>query len=229
MVTASSLVCGQSNVPPCSAGALVTACSMAALTSSRPPPVSRTSPGMSVCRGRDEGRLDLLARSSSGWRCLTMAAAPATCGVAIDVPDMDCVGVDAPSARCARRRCRRRVPLISGFRVGRPSDRPAAGEDRGGTSSRSTAPTVSTAGAQPGAETVLFAGPVVAGGDDEEAVAAASESACAASAIGSSQRRRAPVLPRLMETTSAPCATAHSMPPMIPSRATAASRRGPCR
>ena len=87
-------------------------------------------------------------------------------------------------------------------------------ENHAGTSSRSTAPTVSTAGAQPGAETVLFAEPLLPAAMTKR-LGLCVASSCAADDIGSSQAAGAALLPRLMEMTSAPCATAHSMPPMI--------------
>lgn len=47
-VVRSLLSCGQLKVPAWTAGAPTTVVSMAAFTSRRPPPVSRTSPGMSL-------------------------------------------------------------------------------------------------------------------------------------------------------------------------------------
>ncbi len=78
---------GQLKVPPWTAGAPVTVVEIAALASSRPPPVSRTSPGTAVVAEETSAALICWA-VQSGWRCLTRAAAPATWGVAIDVPDI---------------------------------------------------------------------------------------------------------------------------------------------
>ena len=109
-------------------------------------------------RGRDEGCLELLP-GPGRVRLLTMAAAPATCGVAIDVPDMAAYALaPRPPERAAE------MPTpgaeISGLRLWSTAVGPRL-ENHAGTSSRSTAPTVSTAGAQPGAETVLFAEPLL--------------------------------------------------------------------
>lgn len=80
--------CGQAKVPPWTAGEPRTVWSIAALTSRRPPPTSRTSPGTELSAEATSADL-ICGPVQSGWRCLTMAAAPATCGVAIDVPDID--------------------------------------------------------------------------------------------------------------------------------------------
>ncbi len=80
--------CGQPKEPPCTAGEPSTFWSIAALASSRPPPVSPAVPGTAL--SADDTRAALIRWAlQSGWRCLTRAAAPATCGVAIDVPLMD--------------------------------------------------------------------------------------------------------------------------------------------
>lgn len=84
----SPLSCGQWKVPPWTAGAPSTVASTAAFTSRRPPPVSRTSPGTSALAEETSAAL-ICCALQSGWRCLTIAAAPATCGAAIDVPLMD--------------------------------------------------------------------------------------------------------------------------------------------
>ncbi|OEJ34324.1 hypothetical protein BGK67_25955 [Streptomyces subrutilus] len=128
----------------------MTVTSRAARRSSRPPPVSRTSPGTAVFAEPTRAALTC-CEVHSGWRCLTMAAAPATCGVAMEVPDMPWYAyTPRPPAAAAE------IPTpgaaISGLRV---CWRPAGPrlEKTAVASSRSTAPTVSTLGAQPGEET----------------------------------------------------------------------------
>ncbi|MDQ0894335.1 hypothetical protein QFZ26_001890 [Agromyces ramosus] len=104
--------------------------------------------------------------------------------------------------------------VISGFSTWVPATGPRL-EKSAVVSSRSTAPTVSAAGAHPGVDTVLSAGPSLPAAITKR-LSLVSESDWVAMAIGSTHPSTGPVLPRLMDTTSAPCATAHSMPAMIP-------------
>lgn len=80
-------------------------------------------------------------------------------------------------------------------------------------SSRSTAPTVSTLGAQPGEDTVLLPGPELPAAMTKRVPLLLARASVAA-AIGSSQDSWEGS-PRLMETTSALLSTAHCMPAMI--------------
>ncbi len=101
---------------------------------------------------------------------------------------------------------------ISGLRVWVTATGPRL-ENSAVVSSRSTAPTVSTPGTQPGEETVWVLGPALPAAMTNS-VCVFFESSAVAWAIGSSQ---SPIvgLPRLMETTSAFWSTAHCMPAMI--------------
>src|SRR6478752_5219164 len=102
--------------------------------------------------------------------------------------------------------------VISGLRVCDPITGPRL-ENWAVVSSRSTAPTVSTLGAQPGEETVLNVGPELPAAITNK-VPLFCASSSAATLIGSVQSVGSG-LPRLMETTSAFWSTAHCMPAMI--------------
>ncbi len=209
-VVRSLLSCGQLNVPPCTAEAPNTGVRIARATSRRPPPVSRTSPGTALCA--EETRAALICWAvHSGRRCFSTAAAPATCGVAIDVPDMERYASEPrPPADAAE--IATPGAAISGLRVCEPVTGPRL-EKFAVESSRSTAPTVSTPGAQPGEETVLREGPRFPAATTNN-VSLFCASSAAAWAIGSVQSPGS-AEPRLMETTSALFSTAHSMPAMI--------------
>src|SRR6476620_6476373 len=86
MVVTWALVCGHAKVPPCT-GIVVTGAFAAANTSRRPAPCARTSPGTSDFADETSAALSCWP-VQDGCACLTMAAAPATWGVAIDVPDI---------------------------------------------------------------------------------------------------------------------------------------------
>ncbi|CAM5256546.1 hypothetical protein SFIMM107S_01148 [Streptomyces griseus] len=209
-VVRSLVSCGQLKVPPWTAGAPSTGVRIARSTSRRPPPVSRTSPGTALCA--EETRAALICWAvHSGWRCFTTAAAPATCGAAIDVPDMERYACEPrPSAAAAE--IATPGAAISGLRVCETIAGPRL-EKFAVESSRSTAPTVSTPGAQPGEETVFRDGPRFPAATTNN-VPLFLPSSVAARLIGSVQSVGS-ALPRLMETTSAFWSTAHSMPAMI--------------
>ena len=182
-----ALVCGQAKVPPCT-GVVVTGCSTAAMTSRRPAPWARTSPGTSDFA--DETRAALsCCPVQVGCACLTMAAAPATCGVAIDVPDMAAYALSPrPPARAAE------MPTpgaeISGLRCVVDRCGPAAGEPRGHVLA------VHRADGQHGGSTAgsrdrVVRRALVARGDDEEARAGALRAPARRTTSGR-RRRRAP-------------------------------------
>ena len=99
-------------------------------------------------------------------------------------------------------------------------------ENSASRSRRSTAPTVSAASAEPGAPMVVRPRPVVAGARRRKHAGRAL-SALTARLSGSVPLVGSP--PRLMFTTRAPCATAHSMPAMITRTDRRRGRRAPCR
>ncbi|MGY3680215.1 hypothetical protein ACVWXU_003838 [Streptomyces sp. TE33382] len=155
----------------------------------------------------------------SGCCCLRSAAAPATCGVAIDVPEMlrypggfwpTSWSMAEPGAAAAVMSTPGAV--TSGLMAPSPMRGPRL-EKSASTSLSSTAPTVSAASALPGEPTVPAPSPSLPAAMANRTPLSADSLSTAASS-GSISGVSLP--PRLRLTMSAPCATAHSMPARMP-------------
>jgi hypothetical protein len=155
LVTASSSECGQLIRPTDTvAGSATTSWPTARATSTRPAPCSYTpaAPGSAA----PTSAAFTCAPVHSGCRCARIAADPATCGVAIDVPLI--VTYRSPRSPRAEYRDRAAVistpgAVISGFNAASCTRGPRP-EKLASASWSSTAPTASAASALAGEETV---------------------------------------------------------------------------
>src|SRR5690606_21200931 len=207
--------CGYSKLPNDSEpGRGTTGSSSAVGRKIRPAPSSNTLP--KVCCA-EPMRTDLSSGPlSSGRACLSTAAAPATCGAAIDVPLQATYGSPVHSFVPAARAATISTPgaVTSGLTAWSPARGPRL-ENQGTSSPSSTAPTVRAAAAAPGGVTVLGPLPPSLPAATTKSVPYRSLSRSTASENGSVPSVYRSDSPRLMFTTSAPCAAAHSMPAMI--------------
>ncbi len=149
-----------------------------------------------------------------GFFCLRIAAAPATCGVAIEVPSLVVYpgGFCPPVPAAAAAVTATPGAVRSGLTAPSPIRGPAL-ENSAIRSSSSTAPTVSAASALPGEATVPRSGPLLPEATANRTPFSA-ETLFTCASIGSIPAESA--LPRLMLMTSAPWATAQSTPAMMP-------------
>ena len=197
----------------------------AAATSSRPLPAWKAS-YCGVCRELLASRSFSWLPVRSGWAAAMSAAAPVTCGVAMEVPLMVWYAPRSlPSKAELAARMSTPGAVISGFRA--PSTRGPWLEKPATVSEESTAPTVSASVAAPGAPMVPGAPELPAATTNSAPVWALSRSTAWLSGSVPSDD---PSSPRLMLTTLACWSTAaHSMP--ASTQESARSRRcpAPCR
>ncbi len=210
-MTGTSSSCGHSWSPsPTLTGSLVTVWVMALVRSTRPAPCSYA---VSAGFGLAEATSAALTRApvQSGCCCLISAAEPATCGVAIEVPDSDTypspAGVPMTPVEDFAATMSTPGAVMSGLTAPSPVRGPRL-ENTARLSSRSTAPTVSAASALPGEPTVSAAPELPAA--ITNSVPYWAESVFTASSSGSTSGVSPP--PRLRFATSAPCSAAHTIP-----------------
>ena len=182
------------------------------MASTRPVPASK--PVASATGTALLAMTDLICSPSQpGCFCLTIAARPATCGVAIEVPLMVVYASSTigPSSVPAARAAVTSTPgaTTSGLRApflkrGPRLEKPAI------TSWTSTAPTVRAASAEPGAVTVEAPLAPLLPAATTNRLSEEAESSLMATASGLLPSSVSP--PRLMLTTSAPSLTAQTMP-----------------
>ncbi len=194
-------------------GSDTTRAAIAFATSTRPEPCSNAvSFGLAVV-APDSTALSR-APVQSGFRWARSAAAPATCGVAIDVPDSavypSATGSPMVPAECSAATMPTPGAVTSGLIapsiLGPRLEKPAM------PSVRSIAPTVSAASALPGESIVRSPGPALPAATTNS-VPYRADSVSTASSSGSVPSRSGP--PRLRFAMSAPCSAAHRIPAMM--------------
>ncbi len=166
--------------------------------------------------GRPGHRLEARPAAAASGRCCAMrAAAPATCGVAIDVPParVQCSSTTVPMAVPAARAATVPTPgaAMSGLKAPSPNRGPRL-EKEAISSSRSTAGTVSASSAAPGNPTVPLPGPLLPAATTKRVPVV--RLIWLSAWLDTSVPSVAPP-PRLMLTTLAPERPAHSMPAMM--------------
>ncbi|ROP37471.1 hypothetical protein EDD40_2784 [Saccharothrix texasensis] len=186
---------------------------MALARSTRPAPWSNAvSAGLFFADATSAALICAPVQSGCCWA--STAAAPATCGVAMDVPDMDTYPSPAgvPTVPLLDFAATTSTPgaVMSGLTAPSPTRGPRL-ENAAMPSCRSTAPTVSAASALPGE--LIVSGRELLPAAITNSTPVRADSVFTASSNGSSSAVSPP--PMLRFTMSAPCSAAHCMPATI--------------